>query len=369
MHPYKIVAQISLIFSILNLVLTAPIVVQEIPEARGDEMVVAEDVPALSKKSDELEAASDTPTSPPPFPGAMASPQHSPLSDGSTSSGYPVPHLLSDSSDSGYSWLLDRPPRLSPNLPASLHELASPRPSSSGLSEIQLPEWMQGLAPEMPPYSHLPEWLHESSASIHPSSPGSSEIALPEWLQGLAPEMPPSPHLPALLQGFPSPHASSSGSETPLPEWWQWVAPAPDIPPSPQLTGSDRATTETYSPSDRFTPSHHPLLSSSMDSVSWHADESMFTPYSLASGGSLSSHYFSASDGLAPSHSSISESEGSPSPPSPGPPPTEKPPENAKFLTEDMMKKLKIVAGVVVIGGAIAGIAGSQIKHRDFQDS
>jgi hypothetical protein len=95
----------------------------------------------------------------------------------------------------------------------------------------------------------------------------------------------------------------------------------------------------------------------------------MSTPYSSASGGSLSSHYFSASDGLAPSHNSISESEGSPSPPSPSPPPTEKPPENAKFLTEDMMKKLKIVAGVVVIGGAIAGIAGSQIKHRDCQDS
>jgi len=33
------------------------------------------------------------------------------------------------------------------------------------------------------------------------------------------------------------------------------------------------------------------------------------------------------------------------------------------------MKKLKIVAGVVIVGGAIAGIAGSQIKHRDCQDS
>jgi hypothetical protein len=34
-----------------------------------------------------------------------------------------------------------------------------------------------------------------------------------------------------------------------------------------------------------------------------------------------------------------------------------------------MMKKLKIVAGAVIVGGAIAGIAGSQIKHRDCQDS
>jgi len=45
------------------------------------------------------------------------------------------------------------------------------------------------------------------------------------------------------------------------------------------------------------------------------------------------------------------------------------PPENAKFLNKNMMKKLKIVAGVVIIGGIIAGIAGSQIKHRDCQDS
>jgi len=34
-----------------------------------------------------------------------------------------------------------------------------------------------------------------------------------------------------------------------------------------------------------------------------------------------------------------------------------------------MMKKLKIVAAVVIVGGAIAGIVGSRIKHRDFQDS
>jgi hypothetical protein len=34
-----------------------------------------------------------------------------------------------------------------------------------------------------------------------------------------------------------------------------------------------------------------------------------------------------------------------------------------------MMKKLKIVAGVVIIGGVIASVAGSQIKHRDSQDS
>jgi hypothetical protein len=34
-----------------------------------------------------------------------------------------------------------------------------------------------------------------------------------------------------------------------------------------------------------------------------------------------------------------------------------------------MMKKLKIVAGVAIVGGTIASIVGSQIKHRDCEDS
>jgi hypothetical protein len=49
MHRYRIVAQISLILSILNLVLAAPIVVQETHEAHGDD-AVAEDVPAMPNK-------------------------------------------------------------------------------------------------------------------------------------------------------------------------------------------------------------------------------------------------------------------------------------------------------------------------------
>jgi hypothetical protein len=44
-------------------------------------------------------------------------------------------------------------------------------------------------------------------------------------------------------------------------------------------------------------------------------------------------------------------------------------PQNAEFFNENMVKKLKIVAGVAIAGGVIAGIAGSQIKHRDRQDS
>lgn len=90
----------------------------------------------------------------------------------------------------------------------------------------------------------------------------------------------------------------------------------------------------------------------------------MSTSYSSASDGSLTSHYFSASDGLAPSHHSMSEE--SPSPPPP--PPTGRPLENTKFLNKNMIKRLKIVAGVIVIGGVIASIAGPQIKHRDSKD-
>jgi hypothetical protein len=92
MYRYRIVTQISLIISILNLVLVAPIVVQGIHEARGDKMVVGEDVAAsgMPKKWRELEAASARSTDPPSSPDAMASPQHS--SDGSTSSGYSAPY-------------------------------------------------------------------------------------------------------------------------------------------------------------------------------------------------------------------------------------------------------------------------------------
>jgi hypothetical protein len=178
MHRYRIIAQISLILFILNLVLATPIVVREMHEARGDDTVVAEDVPAMPKRSDDLgapsdqptspppspdamEAPSDRPTSPPPPPDVMASPQHSSLSDGSTSSGYPAPHLSSASSVSGYSWLLDRPPRLSPHPPASLHGSTPPSPLSSGSSEIPHPTLLQGLSSLSSISSEIPAWLLE----------------------------------------------------------------------------------------------------------------------------------------------------------------------------------------------------------------
>ena len=335
MHRYRIVAQISLIFSTLNLVFAAPKVGQGIHEAHGNETVVAGDVAAMPKQWRELEAESDRSTSPRSTSDDLASPQHSSSSDGSTSSGYPAPYLSSDSSVSGYSWLLDRPPRLSPGHPASLYDSASPsHPSSSGSTEIPLLAVLQGLAPEAPQLWHIPPWRQVS-----------------------APEDVPLPPL-WLLQLGPLPHSSSSGSS--------------ETPPSPQLTGSDRATTETYSPLDQFTPSHHPL-----SSTDWYdSDESMSTRYSSASGGSLSSHYFSASDGLVPSYHSMPEGlvpshhltpDGSPA--SPSSPPAETPSGNAEFFNKNMTKKLKIVAVVTIIGGIIAGIAGSQIEHHDYQDS
>ncbi|KAI0271057.1 hypothetical protein BGY98DRAFT_217171 [Russula aff. rugulosa BPL654] len=264
----------------------------------------------------------------------MASPQHSPSSDaGSTSSAYPAPHLSTGSSVSGYSWLLDRLPRLSPYPPASLDDSASHYPSSSWPYEIQVPGGSQEYAAEMPPSPHLPASLHDS-ASPYPSTLGSPEIPLPAWLQESAPgEIPPSP--PAGWQGLihPLPYPSSSGSS---------------------------ATTETYSSSDKFTPSHDPG-----GSVSSH--------YSSASYGSVSSNdlisvpsHHSMSEGLVPSQHLASDG----SPPSPSPP-TETSPDNAEFFNKNM-KKIGIVAGVAIVGGTIAGILGSQIKHnkhRDYQDS
>ena len=456
MHRYRIIAQISLILSILNLILAAPMVLQEIHEARGDDsksktaVAEPEDVPVMPEKPDELEATS-TPL--PPSSDSMASPQHSSLSDGSTSSGYPTPYLSSASSDSvsRYWWLLDRPPRLNLDIPASLQE---PAPSTSGTSEVPLPASLHESASPQPSSSPLPAPLHASeslqpssslppaplheSTSHQPSSspppeslhesapPGSPELPFPAWyMHGLVPHRPQSPSGsgPSGWWEWTPPRPSSSGSgpsEIPRPmeylelppgitqshhlldwlhglvpqilqspAWWEWPTPHPsqagsessEISPPP---GSDWGTSVTYSPQDRFTPSHHLSSPASTDLMS---DESMSTVYSSASGGSLSSHYYSASgESLSshyysasgesvPSHHSVAEGL-SPSlapdgpPPSPTSPPTETPPDDVGFFNKNVMKKIKIAAGVTIIGGIIiASITGSQIKNRDCQDS
>jgi hypothetical protein len=66
---------------------------------------------------------------------------------------------------------------------------------------------------------------------------------------------------------------------------------------------------------------------------------------------------------LAPLHHLTSDAP----PPSPSLPPTETPPDNAEFITENMAKTLKIVVGVVIVGGVI-GIAVSHIKDHDSLD-
>jgi hypothetical protein len=103
MHRYRIVAQIYLIFSILNLVLATPIAVREIREALGNEMVIAEDVAAKTNKRYDSEAASDGSTPPPSSPATVAYSQYLPFSSVSSS----PPGFL----DSGESLLLGSPPR------------------------------------------------------------------------------------------------------------------------------------------------------------------------------------------------------------------------------------------------------------------
>jgi hypothetical protein len=295
MHRHRILAQILLILSILNLVLAAPVVVKEMHEARADDMVVA-DVAAMPKKSGELEVASDKSTSvagtsPPPSPDAMPSTQHSSLSDELMSSGHPSAHLSSTTSISGYSWMLDRLPRLSPNHPGLSHGSASPHPPNLGSPEVPLPAF------------------HDELAATPSGSIGS--VSTPSWLREMMDQIDLA--------------SSHQGSEWRLP------------------------STPGNSPPERWTPSHIPSSSTFTNPFSLHSHESMSTAFASASGGSLTSHYFTASDGL-------------PSRPS-------SPPENAKVVDESMMKKLKIVAGLVVVGTIVGGIAGSQIKHRDHQNS
>ena len=335
MHRCRTVAQISLILSVLNLVLAAPILVQEIHEARRDEMIVAEDVAAVPKWS-RMEAPD---LSPEASPHAMASPERGSPSEASMSSGYyPSPPLSPGSPDSGsrYLWLLDRPQLLGLQPPASLHESASAHPSSLGPPEIPLPE-LQGLALE-----------------DIPSSPGSP----PSRWQGLIDPAPiPHPHPPV-----PVPHTSSSGSSAPSRQlmWSDWLPTETyySLPhrPSP-WHNSDGSMPSLESISGGSEPSRDPMPEGLAPSYHSAPDGSMPSLESI-SGGSGPLHD-SMPEGLAPSHHLTSVTlDGSP------------PPDKAEFFDKNMMKKFKIVAGMIIIGSVIVGsIAGSQIKHRDYQDT
>jgi hypothetical protein len=137
MHRYRIVARISLILFILNLVLAAP-VVQEIHEARGDEMVVAgpshdgvaetsHDGVAGTTQDGVAEPSHDGVAE--PSHDAAAEPSHDAMASPHSALGDPTPHLSFDSSLSGHSWLLDRP-TLSPDSP-SWHDSPSSHDSDT----------------------------------------------------------------------------------------------------------------------------------------------------------------------------------------------------------------------------------------------
>ncbi|KAI0271856.1 hypothetical protein BGY98DRAFT_1189533 [Russula aff. rugulosa BPL654] len=161
MHRYRMAAQISLILSILNLVLAATIVVQEVHEARRDELVVVEDVAAMPKKPEwrKLEAidlspraSSDAMAS----PEEIASPEHGSPSEESIGSGYPTPPVSPDRLEEAlpYLWLMDRPQRMSLHPPTEWQgSILPPRPPSFLLSE--------GWRPSL-------ESISEGSASLHP---------------------------------------------------------------------------------------------------------------------------------------------------------------------------------------------------------
>ena len=353
MHRYRIVSQISFILSILNLVLAAPIVVQGTHEARRDKMVVAADVP---KKWRKLEAVDLSPRVIPDAtastgaiasPDAMASSEHGSLSEASISESldYPSPPVSSHSSDSGshYLWLLDaqnEPPDLRPQL----HDLASPHLSSTGL--------------EMPPPSPPGGWQEPtpSLSLLHPTlqlprirlSPFVLLPPNPVFLGRLPRPRPPHPH--PLL-----PDPSSSGTSRPS-----------EILPPPQHMGSDLAPTETYSSPHGSTPLPEPISGGQVPSYNPTLDGSMPLPEPI-SGGPVPFHN-PTPEGSMPLPEPIL---GGPVPlHSPTP---EMPPDNAGFFNKNVMKKVGIVAGTVIVGSTIAAsILASHSKHhkhRDSQDS
>jgi hypothetical protein len=178
MHRYRIFARISLILSIVNLVLAAPVRIApepgasgdpgssegplalaapqigpevpqaEVPEASSDprpsEAPLAPDAHVIIDVPEAVAPASEANGSPRPSSDKMSLPQFARPSWDEATSGYPTPYLSETSPVSGHSWMLERPPRLSPNggpMAWSQHSTGS----SGSLSSHSPPE-----GPELP---------------------------------------------------------------------------------------------------------------------------------------------------------------------------------------------------------------------------
>ena len=204
MHRYRIVAQISLALSIINLGFAAPAVALERHYARGNVMAVVEDVPVTAlpktrKRRRELEAASGTLMSPrsPPDADVLESSQRSENS---------IPDSSSNSSISGrswLSWLTDRlTTHLTPDLPPPPHE---PEPPPEPLYPAE------PISPLLSPAGSPMRQIVPTTSSPEPVSPLHSQAGSP-----IMPASPPKP-------------VSQAKPDTPLPSPLE----SPIVPASP----------------------------------------------------------------------------------------------------------------------------------------
>ena len=335
MHRYRIIAQTSLIFSIFNLILASPVVVRKIHEARGDEMVVVEDVAAMVKKWRKLEAASDKSPSPRSSQpeGAMTSPQPE---DGSTPSG-PSQHEGTIASLQPEDTMASPQPEVgsTPSGPSQPEDaIASPRPedgsTSSGSSQYK--DAMTFLHPEDGPTSLASPQYEDAIASPQPevgsTSSGSSQYK--DAMTFLHPEDGPTPlgpsqHEDAMASPQHEDGSASSGYEYPIPHLssgssdsgYSWLVDRPSL----LSLNRPAPLNDLQSTSETLPPPSQPHLSS---------DGSPPSPHLIA--------------GDWPSSS----------------PSTEPPPGNAGFFDKE---GLKYFAGGAV-GGAIISIAVAfGIKH------
>jgi competence ComEA-like helix-hairpin-helix protein len=139
--------------------------------------------------------------------------------------------------------------------------LADETPSADGLAPADMPDWLRGMAPadalaqgdDLPPREETMSWLEEPTSSPEspasdwlenlgnppatPSGASASSTDMPDWLQGLAPEQPASTNAsqPTIdagdldwLNGLDdsTPAASEPAAAADLPDWMQSLEPA-----------------------------------------------------------------------------------------------------------------------------------------------